>query len=128
MIRLIPRMQINHVLAFVCVLSLCSGNSTTFAFYMVRALLMSPMKEEMTKLTWKKLHSLPGTTEVWTTGLANVEEEAGQVLLPLAGVYWDSPVRQFLPLDGRRVGRTVSFFQLLCVQPKLCSGKVHTRV
>ena len=68
-------MQINHVLAFVCVLSLCSGNSTTFAFYMVRALLMSPMKEETTKLTWKllarttmwkMLHSLPRDTEVWT--------------------------------------------------------------
>jgi len=33
--------------------------STTFALYMVRALLMSPMKEEMTKFTWMKLHSLP---------------------------------------------------------------------
>ena len=27
--------------------------------YAVRALLMSPMKEEMTTFTWKKLHSLP---------------------------------------------------------------------
>ena len=35
-------------------------------------------------------------------GPANVEEEAGQVLLPVAGVYWDSPVRQFLPSKGRR--------------------------
>ena len=33
--------------------------STTFALYMVRALLMSPMKEEMTKFTWMKLDSLP---------------------------------------------------------------------
>jgi len=32
--------------------------------------------EEMTKLTWKKLHLLPGTTEVWTTGLANVEDRS----------------------------------------------------
>ena len=39
-------------------LSRCSGNSTTFALYMVRALLMSLMWEEMTKFTRKKLHSL----------------------------------------------------------------------
>ena len=32
-----------------CLLS--SDISTTFALYMVRALLMSPMKEEMTKFT-----------------------------------------------------------------------------
>ena len=54
------------------VLSLCSGNSTTFGIYIVRALLMSPMKEEMTKVTWMKLHSLPRDTEVWTKGPANV--------------------------------------------------------
>ena len=56
-------------------LSRCSGNSTTFAFNMVRALLMSPKKEETTKLTWKllarttmwkKLHSLPRDTGMWT--------------------------------------------------------------
>merc|ERR1719348_813718 len=104
---------------------------------MVRALLMSPMKEEMTKFTWKllarttmwmKLHSLPRDTGMWTTRPANVEEEAGQVLLPLAGVYWDSPVRQFLPLDGRRDEELSASLQLICVQPNLCSGKVHTRV
>ena len=33
--------------------------STTFAKYIVRALLKSPMKEEMTKFMWMKLHSLP---------------------------------------------------------------------
>jgi len=57
-----------------CLVS-CSGNSTTFALNMVRALLMSPMKEETTKLMWKllarttmwkKLHTLPWDTEVWT--------------------------------------------------------------
>ena len=52
--------------------SLCSGNSTTFALYMVRALLMSPKKEEMKKFTRMKLHSLPRDTEVWTKGPANV--------------------------------------------------------
>ena len=35
------------------------------------------------------------------------EEEAGQVLLPLGGVYWELPVRQFLPVVRRL--RTVSF-------------------
>jgi len=54
-----------------CLLS--SDISTTFALYMVRALLMSPMKEEMTKFTWMKLHSLPRDSEVWTKGLASVE-------------------------------------------------------
>ena len=46
--------------------------STTFALYMVRALLMSPMKEEMMKFMWMKLDSLPRTPEVWTTRPANV--------------------------------------------------------
>jgi len=68
--------------------------------YTVRALLKSPMKEETTKLTWKllarttmwkKLHSLPRDTEVWTTRPANVKIEAGQVLLNKGGVYWASP-------------------------------------
>ena len=60
----IPRMQINHVLAFVCVLSRCSGNSTTFAIYKVRALLMSPMKEEMTKFAQMKPLSPQGHRSV----------------------------------------------------------------
>ena len=46
--------------------------STTFAIYIVRALLMSPKKEEMKKFTRMKLHSLPRDTEVWTKGPANV--------------------------------------------------------
>jgi len=54
---------------------------------MVRALLMSLMR----KFTQMKLHSLPRDTEVWTTRPANVRVEAGQVLLPVAGVYWDYP-------------------------------------
>jgi len=49
------------------------------------------MKEEMTKFTWMKLHSLPRDTEVWRKGPANVWIEAGQVLHPVVGVYWDSP-------------------------------------
>merc|ERR1712002_91419 len=68
-------------------------NANLLNIYAVRALLMSPMKEETTKLTWKllarmtmwkKLHSLPRDTEVWTTRPANVKIEGGQVL-PVAG-------------------------------------------
>ena len=54
--------------------------------------------EEM-NFMWKKLDSLPKDTDVWTRP-ANVEEEAGQVLLPLAGVYWDSPSTA-VPAFGR---------------------------
>jgi len=57
---------------------------------MARALLMSPEKEEMKKFTRMKLHSLPRDTEVWTDQQM-LRIEAGQVLLPVAGVYWDSP-------------------------------------
>ena len=58
-------MQIYHISICMCLVS-CSGNSTTFALNMVRALLMSPKKEEMKKFTRMKLHSLPRDTEVWT--------------------------------------------------------------
>ena len=44
----------------------------------------------------------PGTTEVWTKGPANVKIEAGQVLLPVAGVYWDSPSTA-VPAFGRTI-------------------------
>jgi len=93
---------------------------------MVRALLMSPMKEEMTKFTWMKLHSLPRDSEVWTKGPASVE-----------GRSWTS--------SSLRGGSVLGFPQygssclwkdddfknlsasLICVQPKLCSGKcAHT--
>ena len=42
----------------------CSGNSTTFALYTVRALLMSPMKEEMTKFAQMKPLSPQGHRSV----------------------------------------------------------------
>ena len=58
-------MQIYHISICMCLVS-CYGNSTTFALNMVRALLMSPMKEEMTKFTWMKLHSLPRDKGMWT--------------------------------------------------------------
>ena len=64
-------MQIYHISICMCLVS-CSGNSTTFALNMVRALLMSP-KKEMKKFTRMKLHSLPRDTEVWTKGPANVK-------------------------------------------------------
>merc|ERR1711875_181055 len=92
--------------------------------YAVRALLMFPRTEETTKLTWKllarttmwkKLHSLPRDTEVWTTRPANVRIEAGQVLLNKGGVYWASPSTA-VPAFGREtmIQRTVSFFVCLC--------------
>ena len=56
--------------------------------------------EEM-NFMWKKLDSLPKDkdTDVWTRP-ANVKIEAGQVLLPVAGVYWDSPSTA-VPAFGR---------------------------
>ena len=65
-------MQIYHISICMCLVS-CSGNSTTFALNMVRALLMSPKKEEMKKFTRMKRTLSQGTTEVWTTGPANVK-------------------------------------------------------
>ena len=105
--------------------------------YAVRALLMFPRTEETTKLTWKllarttmwkKLHSRPRDTEVWTTRPANVRIEAGQVLLNKGGVYWASPSTAVPAL--RRMTMISRTCQLLfiCVQLNLCSGKVHTHV
>jgi len=61
---------------------------------------MSP--EGGDELHVQKLDSLPKDTDVWTRP-ANVKIEAGHVLLPVAGVYWDSPVRQFLPSEGETI-------------------------
>jgi len=74
-----------------------------------------------------KLDSLPGTQKCGLQDQQMWKTEAGQVLLPVAGVYWDSPVRQFLPLDGRRVGRTVSFFLVdVCTAEVVQRHSTHT--
>ena len=108
--------------------SLCSGNSTTFALYMVRALLMSPMKEEMTKFTWMKLHSLPRDSEVWTKGPASVEGRSWTGSSLRGGSVLGFPQYGSSCLWKDDDLKNCQLLCLFCVQPKLCSGKVHTRV
>ena len=102
--------------------------STTFAIYIVRALLMSPMKEEMTKFTWMKLHSLPRDSEVWTKGPASVEGRSWPGSSLRGGSVLGFPQYGSSCLWKDDDLKNCQLLCLFCVQPKLCSGKVHTRV
>ena len=83
--------------------------------------------EEM-NFMWKKLDSLTKDTDVWTRP-ANVKIEAGQVLLPVAGVYWDSPSTAVPALRRERRFKELSASPYsVYSQQNLCNGNVRTRV
>ena len=82
----------------------------------------------MRKFTQMKLHSLPRDTEVWTTRPANVRIEAGQVLLPVAGVYWDSPSTA-VPAFGSETMELKNCQLLFCfVCSRSCAAAMCTHV
>ena len=81
--------------------------------------------EEM-NFMWKKLDSLTKDTDVWTRP-ANVKIEAGQVLLPVAGVYWDSPSTAVTAFGRGDDLKNCQLLPTLCTASRSCAAakRVH---
>jgi len=119
--------NIYHILAFVCLALVAQAISTTFAINMVRALLMSP-KKEMKKFTRMKPHSLPRDNRSVDYRTCKCQGRSWTSSSSCGGSVLGFPQYGSSCLWMEEELKNCQLLSMFCVQPKLCSGKVHTRV